>query len=78
MVVYWDGKVGLCNHDWNNQTFLGDLNVETVREVWTGECYGKVQDLHARGCRKEVPSCSKCDLGGFGRLYVGGVLVQSL
>jgi len=61
MVVYWDGKVALCCHDWNNPCPLGDLNCQTVEEVWCGEAYEDVRYKHSHGKRREVPSCQNCD-----------------
>lgn len=60
MVVYWDGKVGLCNHDWNNQVWLGDLNVQSIEEVWQGLPYENVRKQHSQGLRSVVPSCEFC------------------
>jgi radical SAM protein with 4Fe4S-binding SPASM domain len=56
MVVYYDGKVALCNHDWNTQLKLGDLNHQTITNVWTGEAYQKVRRLP----RSQVASCQDC------------------
>ena len=80
MVVYWDGKVGLCNHDWNNGVDLGDLNVQTVAEAWNNNGYNEVRRLHQNGLRHQVASCKSCDYWMvsylpkkmFGELYVNG------
>jgi len=61
MVVYWDGTVALCNHDWDNQDPLGDLNTQTVEEVWNGEKYRQIRKFHLTGRRKQVNSCKDCD-----------------
>jgi radical SAM protein with 4Fe4S-binding SPASM domain len=61
MVVYWDGKVGLCNHDWNNQTVLGDLNMQSIEEVWESVNYQTVRAKHQTGMRVQVPSCIACN-----------------
>lgn len=61
LVVYWDGKVGLCNHDWNNPFPLGDLNTESISEVWDGLRYKAVRDAHQQGNRRLVPACECCD-----------------
>jgi radical SAM protein with 4Fe4S-binding SPASM domain len=60
MVVYWDGKVGLCNHDWNNSTSLGDLNVTPLPEVWTSSNYQSVRAFHAMKQRRMVEACRDC------------------
>jgi hypothetical protein len=60
MVVYWDGRVGLCNHDWNMGFPLGNLNEQTVAEVFNGSNYAGVRDLHESGLRRAVPTCEFC------------------
>jgi len=77
-VVYWDGKVALCNHDWDNPSPLGDLNSQTLPDVWTAKPYGEVRRLHRAGKGAQVPSCATCDHWAvqltpnrmFGELYV--------
>jgi len=70
-VVYWDGKVGLCNHDWDNRTWLGDLNTESLADVWQNSNYSHVRNLHESGKRGFVPSCRECCFGNklYGELY---------
>jgi len=60
MVVYWDGKVGLCNHDWNNMTALGDLNKNLISEVWNNSKYQTVRALHSMKLRKQIETCRDC------------------
>jgi len=43
MQITWDGKVALCCWDYNNNTKLGDLNIQNVEEVWTGLRMRKVR-----------------------------------
>ena len=61
MVVYWDGKVALCNHDWDNQAPLGDLNIQTVEAIWNGSKYRQIREFHLTDRRKQVNSCKDCD-----------------
>jgi len=56
MVVYWNGEVGLCNHDWNCGVNLGDLNTQSICEVWNGEPYKRVRMLQ----RKQIITCRDC------------------
>ena len=60
MVVYWNGRVGLCNHDWNNQVLLGDLNVQKIEDVWKSKPYQQVRRLHLQGKRETVATCHHC------------------
>ena len=60
MVVYWDGKVALCCHDWDNNGHLGDLNGQSVEKVWNAQPYRYVRTLHEEGFRTNVKSCENC------------------
>lgn len=34
LTILWDGRVCLCCFDYNGRVILGDLNKETLREIW--------------------------------------------
>lgn len=59
MLIYDDGKVGRCNHDWYG-TPLGDLTVQTIREVWHSDKYVDLRKQHIN-LQFTDPVCSKCD-----------------
>lgn len=59
MAVYWDGKVALCNHDWNSKG-LGNLNYTLIRDVWESEAYNLIREMHNNSLRKRVESCKDC------------------
>jgi len=61
LIVYWNGKVGLCNHDWNNSVLLGDLNIQSISNVWNDEPYREMRRLHVNGERRLVATCRDCD-----------------
>lgn len=45
VLVYYNGKVGRCNHDWNGQP-MGDLNVSTINDIWNSRCYQELRKQH--------------------------------
>ena len=59
LVVYWNGEVALCNHDWNRTAPLGSVHDRSIQEIWRSETYelqrraqmgmGEMEDL-CRGC----------------------------
>lgn len=59
MLIYEDGNVGRCNHDWNGSP-LGDLNRQTISMVWTSREY---KELRAQHLRLEYTDlvCKMCD-----------------
>jgi len=60
MVVYWDGSVALCNHDWDRTDQIGDVNQSTISEIWLSETYEKIRSAHkGRGQLEDL--CQNCD-----------------
>lgn len=63
LVVGADGLVMKCSNDEENREVIGDLNKQTVHEVWHGEAMRKVRELHLqpKGFMKS-PVCRRCYL----------------
>ena len=59
--VGWDGRVFACCNDLNGECFLGDLNTESIMEVWNGDRIRKLRaDLAAKNL-KDLSLCATCD-----------------
>lgn len=61
LVVYWDGRAALCNHDWQNDFALGDLTRQTVAEVWRSPAYTRIRMAHESGLFPTGLVCGGCD-----------------
>jgi radical SAM protein with 4Fe4S-binding SPASM domain len=61
MAVKANGQVSACCVDWNGGVNIGDLNRETLSEIWNGEKLRTLQRLHVSGKRNQVPACANCD-----------------
>ncbi|MBI5639478.1 MAG: radical SAM protein [Nitrospirae bacterium] len=55
-----DGTVRFCVDDWFNKSRIGDLKTQTISEIWTGEEYNRLRNLHISGQFEKVPYCMKC------------------
>jgi radical SAM protein with 4Fe4S-binding SPASM domain len=60
IVIYWNGSVALCNHDWDRADALGSLNDNSISEIWHGDPYEKVREAHL-GREKLESVCENCD-----------------
>ncbi len=60
MVVRPSGKISLCCNDPYGKYSLGDLNKESILEVWNGEKFSSVRKKIKCG-RKNEKHCEKCD-----------------
>jgi sulfatase maturation enzyme AslB (radical SAM superfamily) len=62
IMVLQDGRVSICCFDGEGQYILGDLNKQTIREMYNdpnGEAW-KFRNAHAEGRRGELKLCSTC------------------
>ena len=57
LVIYWDGKVGPCPQDFMGRMIPGDLNKETIQEIWNGPM---MQELRARIRDCQYPLLTPC------------------
>jgi radical SAM protein with 4Fe4S-binding SPASM domain len=62
MLVYDDGRVARCNHDWDSDG-MGDLNLNTIQEIWHNDKYKELrrQHMNVGECSISDAVCSKCD-----------------
>lgn len=55
-----DGTVSLCIQDWSRKLVVGDLNNESLIEVWSNYLITEHRIRHLTGQRKDNPTCRNC------------------
>jgi radical SAM protein with 4Fe4S-binding SPASM domain len=58
--IHADGTVGPCCWDINKEIKLGDVNTQTLEEIYNGEPYQKLREAHKSGDFSLYP-CKDCD-----------------
>lgn len=61
MVVYWDGRAVVCNHDWNSTEELGNVAVNGLMGVWNSDGYRNLRDRHLMNSFNKNEVCTNCD-----------------
>lgn len=61
LVIYWDGTVGLCNHDWVRTELIDSVADKSIAEVWLGERYEKIRQAHLKNHDQLEKVCQGCD-----------------
>ncbi len=61
LVIYWDGAVGLCNHDWAGTLGLGDASGQSLLDIWRGPAYHRLRREHWENAIPESSPCFHCD-----------------
>lgn len=59
MVIYWNGKLALCNYDWDEKRIIGDVSRTSLQDAWNSDEYERIRDMHSR-CSFDDSICSKC------------------
>lgn len=61
--IDYNGDVLMCSHDWGKKNILGNLNNETILNIWTSDNAKKSRINLAQANRKFSP-CNVCDVKG--------------
>jgi len=62
MTVLWDGRVNLCCMDPLGRKIFGDLNDQTVAQVWFSEGRQRYVTMHEEGRGTECEVCRDCNI----------------
>jgi len=62
MNIWADGRAVLCCDDWNEEHVVGDLNTQSLSEIWGGAGLHHARAKHMAGCGSEIEICGKCNL----------------
>ena len=55
-----DGSASVCFLDWDRRRIIGNVNVESVVEIWNGEPMRAYQRMMLSGHRKSYGPCATC------------------
>ena len=55
------GEISLCCNDALGKYTMGDLNTQTISEVWNSEKYKSVREEMLKNGRKNLILCNQCD-----------------
>ncbi|MCP4723514.1 MAG: radical SAM protein [bacterium] len=56
-----DGTVSMCCLDWDCSEEIGDINENTVKEIWTGEKMKEKRQLMIDNKYDQIPICKNCN-----------------
>lgn len=64
LTVTWEGKVPHCNGDFDAKWILGDLNEDSITDVWNCERLQSVRRVHQTAPLdlEQLPMCLHCDM----------------
>lgn len=65
--INFDGKVSFCNVDYNHLGIIGDVNHQTIEEIWKGPEFERYRQLHKQGRFGEIDLCRDCNYWAYTR-----------
>jgi radical SAM protein with 4Fe4S-binding SPASM domain len=60
LAINWDGDVSVCCYDWNKELIVGDVNKETIYDIWHGQKLKTLRSRHLDGDFSGL-QCKVCD-----------------
>ena len=60
MWVYWNGDVVPCCYDLTGKEILGNVNQNTLEEIWNGECYASFRKRIAEAVVQPISEPELC------------------
>lgn len=60
MVISWNGDVPLCCNDYENKVILGNIESQSIKEIWGGEKLEEIRDWHKNNQFFHIPICKDC------------------
>lgn len=61
MVINVDGRVSLCCYDYEVTNVMGNVSKQKLSEIWRGERFEHIRDLHLKGRWDDIPMCASCN-----------------
>ncbi len=61
LAICWDGKVATCCGDFGPNEVFGDLNEESLRDIWNGAQMVRLRTLQREKRLGKMPLCRGCD-----------------
>jgi radical SAM protein with 4Fe4S-binding SPASM domain len=59
-VITWDGKVVPCCNDYDKRVVLGDVNKNSIREIWNNRKMKTLRKTHIEMKKQAIPLCRTC------------------
>ncbi|MEK7072626.1 MAG: radical SAM/SPASM domain-containing protein [Patescibacteria group bacterium] len=60
MAINFNGSVSVCCIDWGFNVIIGNVNKESLVDIWRGKKLRNFRMLHLKGERKKINICADC------------------
>ena len=60
MYVWYDGLCNPCDIDYKSELSVGSIKDESIKEIWNGQKFTELRNMHLNGKRNKVYPCDRC------------------
>ena len=60
LYITHNGKVALCCQDYECKVEIGDVNNQSVMDIWRSKKLKKIRNMHMKTCFDKIPVCKDC------------------
>ncbi len=60
IVIYYNGNVAICNHDWQRDTFIGNISRDSIKDIWNNDIYHDIRNKHLNDNLQNFSPCNHC------------------
>jgi len=64
MFIDCNGDVLVCNNDWSRSSFIGNVLIDTIENIWLGNNLNTYRHNLINGNRKNCNPCNRCAIDG--------------
>lgn len=68
LVIFGDGRVPLCNIDYNNKNPTGSVLENSIEELWRSKIMAQRRQLHLSGSKGSISMCKHCNVWDEGQI----------
>ena len=62
MYVWYDGICNPCDFDYKSKLKIGNVKEKSIKEVWLGQEFDKLRQLHLDNQRNSITPCDRCNI----------------
>jgi radical SAM protein with 4Fe4S-binding SPASM domain len=62
MTILWNGDIDMCCVDINGEYILGNLEKQSLLEIWNSKHLREIKKIHLVKDYKKIPICATCDM----------------
>jgi len=61
-MIHWNGDFSICCDDWDRKAVLGNVNNQSIHDIWNSPKLKEFRKLHLSGQCDRIALCKNCNV----------------